>query len=420
MRHLKIDFSILLCLALLTACTPGTPATLPAPTQVDESAVPATRQPLSPTNLPDTSSTDFPAATSIALTAVGDTVYMIVGHGHSLYVLRSTDGGQTFSEPVSATGDHTAHVLRVERPAIAANDRGEVSVSWLELDLSGEDNKVWYASSKNSGGTFGEPHLVSTEPSGETAMVEVILDAEGNPLLSWLGGNDLRFSRSSDHGQTFSTARSIGEGACECCQPDMLVTGDELMIGYRGLGEDQTGKFRDAALIRSQDEGESFGPVSFATDSRWYIDACPISGPSIAMNENNIYITWMDGRAVAPDNLLSSDVWFAVSTDEGETFSSNVKLSDGSSTHSFLPVMAVGPNGRIHLAWQAISADAIYYVTSDDGGKTFSSPQVIADDSSPERGRPTSPTIAIDAQGRVYLAWLDDSGVQLSVWEDSK
>lgn len=238
-------------------------------------------------------------------------------------------------------------------------------------------------------------------------MVQILLDLAGNPILTWLSGNDLRFARSSDQGKSFSPAKTIGQGACECCQPDLMLTSDQLMIGYLGLDNDETGAFRDAALIRSLDGGGIFEPVSFATDSHWYINACPVSGPSMAVHDPSIYMTWMDGRAVTPDNLLSSDVWFAESTDDGQTFSSNVQVSNGLSTHNFLPRTAVGPGGRIHIVWQAISPDAIYYAISDDHGHTFSAPLVIADDAA-NRGRPAGPIIAINGEGRVSLAWLDD------------
>ena len=409
---------ILLCFTLITSCTSQATGISANPTSralTAESPSNTSSQPTASAKLFD-SITDFPAATSVALTLAGDTLYVITGHEHSLNVSRSTDGGKTFTEPVSSTGHQTAHVLRVERPAISANEEGKVAVAWLELNFEGGNNKVWYAQSLDSGQTFESPRLVSEDPPGETAMVTMLLDPDGNPILTWLSGNHLRFARSSDGGESFSPAKEIGKGACECCQPAMLQNGNDLLVAYRGMSVDEDGAFRDAALIRSLDGGETFGPVSFATDSHWYIDACPISGPSIATRDESIYITWMDGRAVAPDNLMSSDVWFAESKDDGETFSPNVKISGTRSTHNFLPVMAVGPGGRIHIAWPAISPDAIYYAASDDGGQTFTGPQVIADD---EQGRPAVPSMVMDAQGRVYLAWLDDSGIRLAVWEDT-
>ena len=414
MKNSPLRLGILLCFALITSCASQASATPVNPTEHASTEIPSSQP--STSAKPFETVQDFPAATSVALTTAGNIVYMITGQKHSLHVSRLIDGGQTFTEPVSPTGNQSAHVLRVERPAISANEEDKVAVAWLELDLQGGSNQVWYAQSIDGGQTFESARLVSEEPPGETAMVTVVLDSDGNPILTWLSGNHLRFARSTDGGESFSSATEIGRGACECCQPAMLDDRDQLLVAYRGMDVDETGAFRDAALIRSLDGGETFGPVSFATDSHWYIDACPISGPSIATRDENIYLTWMDGRAVAPDNLMSSDVWFAASSDDGQTFSPNVKVNGDTSTHNFLPVMAVGPGGRIHLAWQAITVDAIYYATSDDGGQTFSAPQVIADDN---RGRPAVPSMVIDPQGRVYLAWLDDSGMRLAVWQDS-
>lgn len=98
-------------------------ANLSGPTRVAETS------PLTDSAKPYSTVIDFPAATSMALTTAGDSVYMILGREHSLYVSRSTDGGKTFSEPVTATGDHEAHILRVERPAISANAEGQVAVA---------------------------------------------------------------------------------------------------------------------------------------------------------------------------------------------------------------------------------------------------------------------------------------------------
>lgn len=416
MKFLSYRFVFLISIVLLTSCTAKAMPTSVGPVGSVETI--AISSPPTVLSKPYDTVMDFPAATSMALTTAGDSIYMILGREHSLYILRSIDGGKTFSEPVLATADHEVHILRVERPAISANDKGQVAVAWLELNVEGGNNTVWYAMSIDNGQTFGPTQLVGEDPPGESAMVQVLLDSAGDPILTWLSGNDLRFARSSDQGRSFTTAKNIGQGACECCQPDLTLTGDQLLIGYRGQGIDENGSFRDAALIRSLDRGEKFEPVSFATDSHWYINACPISGPSLAVHDVSIYMTWMDGRAVAPDNLLSSEVWFAESADKGQTFSSNVQVSKGPSTHNFLPKTAVGPGGRIHIVWQAILPDAIYYAISDDMGHTFSAPLVIADDAA-NRGRPAGPMIVIDRQGRVFLAWLDDIGVQLAVWNDT-
>jgi hypothetical protein len=62
----------------------------------------------------------------------------------------------------------------------------------------------------------------------------------------------------------------------------------------------------------------------------------------------------------------------------------------------------------------------LYYTFSDDGGGSFAEPQVIADNTESKRGNPMKPTIVVDAQGRVVLAWLDRLGARFARWTDTR
>jgi hypothetical protein len=382
---------------------------LPTPSPVPDHAA-------QPTNtLPSFTVTDFPGVESISLESSGDTLYLSFGRESSLFVSRSDDNGQTFSEPVRASHNAHVHILSVERPALAVNERGGVGIAWLEM---GASNTVWYARSQDGGQTFEPGKRIATEQGGETTMVRAALDAEGNPALAWIHGNDLRFARSFDQGDSFSIVQSIGNGSCECCQPQPIIQGDQIFIAYRSLVRDQEkGDIRDAAVVRSNDGGRTFGPVTQVSDAHWYLNACPISGPSLALDKERLYVTWMDGRDTPPESMFEGDVWFASSEDGGQTFSPNVRVNSELSVHNTLPVLAVGPTGRIHLAWEGQAMDAIYYTASDDGGQTFTPPVVIAD-SSNAAGRPRMPSLAVNEQGQVYLAWLDDLGAHLATWAD--
>lgn len=66
------------------------------------------------------------------------------------------------------------------------------------------------------------------------------------------------------------------------------------------------------------------------------------------------------------------------------------------------PGIAVAPNGAIHVVWEA-SGD-IRYARSSDGGVTWSAPRAISDDATTTQ---EFPTLAVDAGGRLYAAWLD-------------
>jgi len=409
-----------LCILIGYGCTPSsTQTTESIPTEVA-----ATELPIAPTI--DFETIDFPKAQSHWLTVGADgNLYLIYGRDHSLFVARSTDGGQTFSEPVLATGDASVHVLPIERPAISVDQAGRVGIAWLEMSPDFNGATVWYASSEDSGQTFKPGQLVATETQGEVAMVQVALDDAGNPVLAWLNGSELKFARSFDQGSTFSETMNIGDGSCECCQPQSVVTGEYIYIAYRSLepGGDK-GDIRDIVMIHSEDGGQTFQLVTRVSDAHWYLPACPIAGPSLATHEGKFYIAWMDGRAEPPGTFSRGDIWLASSQDGGKTFMPNVRINPEQSMHHTLPSVTVGSGGRIHIAWEAQASDTkeafLYYTSSDDGGQTFAIPQIIADNGDETRGNPSKAVLVIDSMGHVALAWLDRQGVRIATWADRK
>lgn len=368
----------------------------------------------------------LPNARSLSLATASDgTLYLIHGEEHSLFVSRSTDGGGTFGEPVLATGDVPVHVLPIERPAIAADGNGRVAIAWLEMPPDFHGANIWYAVSVDSGETFGPGTLVATESEGEVAMVEVTLDVAGNPFLAWLNESELKFSRSRDGGVTFTEPISLGEGACECCQPQIVALDESLQIAYRSLEPgNEKGDIRDIVMIRSTDAGETFAPVSRVSDTHWYLPACPIAGPSLAVYDDNFYATWMDGRNEEAGVFRRGDIWLASSADSGNTFSPNVRINPDQEMHHTLPSVAIGPGGRVHVAWEAQTQETreafLYHTTSDDGGQTFAPPHVIADNRDATRGNPSRPVLAVNQAGQVILAWLDRQGGQYATWVDTK
>src|SRR5262245_34691346 len=104
MKNSPLRFCILIGSILIASCTP----------QVTTTEIPSIHSSQSTASAkPFDTVIDFPVATSVALTIAGDTIYMIIGNDQGLSVSRSTDGGRTFTDPISATGNQTAHVLRV-------------------------------------------------------------------------------------------------------------------------------------------------------------------------------------------------------------------------------------------------------------------------------------------------------------------
>jgi len=413
------QFRLVICLytCLIFGCASS-------PTQTTE--IPTTNSPATNTQTFDFKVADFPKAQSLALASnLNGSLFLAYGQDHSLFVIRSTDGGQTFGEAVLASGDTPVQVLPIERPGIAAGNNGHVSIAWLEMPPDFNGATIWYAASEDDGQTFKPAQLVAAEPEGEVAMVQVALDDDGNPFLTWLNESKLKFARSHDQGLTFSEAISIGDGSCECCQPQLIVHGKNVHIAYRSLepGNDK-GDIRDIVMIHSKDGGETFQSVTRVGDAHWYLPACPIAGPSLVARDESFYLAWMDGRFEPAGTFSRGDVWFATSKDEGKTFSPNIRINADQSMHHTLPSLAIGPGGRLHIAWEAqaqgVGGAFLFYAISDDGGQSFSAPQMIADDTDTTRGNPGKPVLVVDPVGHVTLAWIDRLGIRIATWMDTQ
>lgn len=93
--------------------------------------------------------------------------------------------------------------------------------------------------------------------------------------------------------------------------------------------------------------------------------------------DGNVYTAW----SVFQGNGGNNEIRFARSTDHGATFSHPMKISEGVLGNQFADI-AVTSNGTVYVAWRqfeqnrAKQRDAVVYVMSTDGGRSFSKPAV--------------------------------------------
>ena len=94
----------------------------------------------------------------------------------------------------------------------------------------------------------------------------------------------------------------------------------------------------------------------------------------------NVYVAWSVFQGARGNN----EIMFARSTDHGRTFSHPVKISEGSLGNQFADI-AVTRNGTVYVAWngtvgsRATGRDAMLWVRSTNGGRSFTMPAVAAD-----------------------------------------
>ena len=118
----------------------------------------------------------------------------------------------------------------------------------------------------------------------------------------------------------------------------------------------------------------------------------------IVTSGNNVYVTWTDGTPAGKHG----DIFFAVSNNSGTSFGTPINLSNNTGV-SQLPQIATS-DSNVYVTWQdelpAGSNSDIFFAVSNNNGTSFGTPINLSNNS----GFSSSPQIA--ASGRnVYVTW---------------
>jgi hypothetical protein len=249
--------------------------------------------------------------------------------------------------------------------------------------------------------------------------------ATGNIYAAWSdfhgsGCNEILFSRSTDHGATFSAPLKISSGICGNQGPSIVIgPAGQVYIGWQantgGALEKAPGAVDGAAFVSSADFGQTFSKARIAVSyapftsgqfsgngARDCGDApfnCPtgftfprfdLAGPYLAAD--NAHGTVVMAFQVAQPSG-QGQIEFVFSANGGSSWSAPALLAPSSTGHQFFPWL-VASGGRVSAIWYDSRNDPDYaptrapcnsasghtsaclnvrYAESADGGKTWGS-----------------------------------------------
>jgi len=266
----------------------------------------------------------------------------------------------------------------------------------------------------------------STLPNNEPSVAV----NPSNPQHLVAGANDQLLTRnwlavytSSDSGLTWMNGLIPMTGALGSFQEasDPAVSFSENgTLYYSGVAFDvnfRTNMPFDGTVFvsKSTNDGSSFPQTTVVdTSSGKIFDDKPYIGvdQTTGLFAGRVYVSWTRFT----NSFQASDIMVAYSGDGGRSFSSPNLISNSLSNQGSVPV--VGPNGELYIVWDDLSNNQIVESKSTDGGASFSSPVVVSSIFQlPEppnflansRFKVNSdPTAAVDdTNGNVYVAWAD-------------
>jgi hypothetical protein len=314
------------------------------------------------------------------------------GRNYDIFVKKSSDGGETFEESLNLS----ANPGFSEHPQLSAYNNN-VYVVWAD-DTSG-NREVLFAKSEDNGTTFGDATSLSNNPS-DSFNPEIAVSGS-NVYVVWLDEDDegsrIMFMASVDGGETFGRTMVISDRANSASLAKVAAYGESAYITWNLVDDEiENGLF----FVKSSDGGETFGDI-------------------IKLNRQDNFgepqlVAYNDTVQVVSGGLDSVEVnglFFAKSTDGGETFASGAVDGNG----MFVNPLNVEPaidgsatNMLLYIAGQVFVSgnEEILLLALDGSGDKGALKPIGIINLSNNKDISECPSIAISGDS-IYVVWED-------------
>lgn len=173
---------------------------------------------------------------------------------------------------------------------------------------------------------------------------------------------------------------------------------------------------------RAQTEPTERDPAGASVAVRVSAEKTEAAEPAAASGrDGTIYVTWVEHRG------KEADVWLAHFDGEerplGQPVRVNPNAGEATAWRGDAPTVAVALDGTVYVGWTArdeaaAHAATLYLSASRDAGRSFAAPTKVNDDAKP--GVHGMHSLAVSADGRVYVAWLDERDIEPKEADPSK
>ena len=255
----------------------------------------------------------------------------------SILKLSSLDNNQ-WTEAITIASGNSWFVNWADYPMIAANGQNLVAHF---LDKSGETTYAYdvkLTTSADKGKTWTDPVILHDDKKQAEHGFVTLLPYGDNFFVTWLDGRNtvMEGMEGMDHHEGHHGSMSLRAAiidakgnkineweldnkTCDCCQTTAAITSNGPIVIYRDRSDEE---IRDMSIVRLIDS-QWTAPKAIHNDN-WKIAGCPVNGPRVASEGNNLVIAWF---SAATD---TSRVNVIFSTDGGSTFGNAIRIDEGS------------------------------------------------------------------------------------------
>ena len=241
--------------------------------------------------------------------------------------------GEAWSQGKIVTEGTNFFVNWADFPSIRYGPSGTLWAHWLQTGKQGGyDYGVRVVRSSDGGDNWSEPWTPHDDQTPTEHGFVSMMSFEESMGFVWLDGRKFAAAAQDESMAREMTLRYREMGndgipgpeilmdgrICDCCQTDAAMTPSGPVVVYRDRTEEE---IRDIYITRLVEGDWTAGKAVY--QDNWNIGGCPVNGPSVAMAENELYVAWFTGAGEQPRVKVAS------SSDMGETFGQPIVIDDG-------------------------------------------------------------------------------------------
>lgn len=310
-----------------------------------------------------------------------------------------SDSSKPATKPINVSGN-PATFSWLPRIIIAQNTPRQVFILWQEIIFSGGSHggDILFARSEDGGATFSKPINLSQSEGGDgkgrihrevwhNGSLDLAVGVDGPIYAAWTEyDGQLWFSRSTDGGKNFSSARHIagGNGSKPARAPALATAPEDRVHLAWTVGEDDSADIRVATSV---DGGATFGKPHIVDASDGYSDAPKL----IVDSEGVLHLVYAESQGGPFDRF---HIRYTQSTDGAQTFARSREISQPLPERidrAAFPALDTDDQENIVVTWELFPdaeklPQGLGVSISRDGGQHFSQPSKVPDSSDPHDG----------------------------------
>lgn len=340
------------------------------------------------------------------------------GAHDQVLVVRSRDGGRTWSRPVRATG-RPAGATDEWWPAVALGPRGRATLAWV--DRSSGVPRVYVARSRNGGRTFGPPGPIDPGAPAEAAQWKpalahgrgdtvhaVWIDERERSAEDALPQANVRYARVGAESRQLDSAGAgpqsdtvNGEKLNNAWAPSISTRFNRVLVAWVDFKDYDW----DVVSRLSRDYGDAFAPEKLVNETP-PADEALNDAPRAALGAGRAFVAWTDWRKRDSGRRSPHQQYDIFIAQPGEK---NVQADPygGRQASTFAPDICADGRGDALIAFQ-------------DAAKGFNEVRIVHMRGGAKRGRARR----VSDAPRAGNAWRPQLGCWrgdvLAVWEDER